>query len=83
MISLGEPVLAMLADADAPKMTSFWGHDKDWKNGKFVQPTKLAAAQSTVGRDIYPFVHQPSMRKAFYKQRWDEYIRFLRREAGF
>ena len=83
VISLGEPVLAMLADADAPKMKSFWGYDKDWKNGKFVQPTKLAAAQSTVGRDIYPFVHQPSMRKAFYKQRRDEYIRFIRREAGF
>lgn len=83
VISLGEPVLAMLYDAEAPKMKSFWGHDKDWKNGKFTQPTKLAAGQSTISRDIFPFVHQPSMRKAFYKQRWDEYIRFIRREAGF
>lgn len=83
VISLGEPVLAMLSGANAPKMKSFWGYDKGWKNGKFTQPTKFAAAQNIVGRDIFPFVHQPSMRKAFYKQRWEAYIRFVRREAGF
>lgn len=82
VISLGEPVLVMLSNNNAPKMRSFWGYDKDWQNGKFAQPTKFATAQNIVGRDIFPFVHQPSMRKAFYKQRWGEYIRFIRREAG-
>jgi uracil-DNA glycosylase len=81
VISLGEPVLVVLSN-NAPKMRAFWGYDKDWKNGKFVPPAKLPAAQNIVGRDIFPFVHQPSMRKAFYKLRWDEYIRFIRREAG-
>lgn len=83
VISLGEPVLAMLSATEPPEMKSFWGYDKGWKNGKFTQPTKFAAAQNIVGRDIFPFVHQPSMRKAFYKQRWEAYIRYIRREAGF
>jgi uracil-DNA glycosylase len=83
VISLGEPVLAMLSATEVPKMKSFWGYDKDWKSGKFTQPTKFTAAQNIVGRDIFPCVHQPSMRKAFYQQRWDEYIRYIRREAGF
>lgn len=83
VISLGEPVLAMLSATETPEMKSFWGYDKDWKSGQVTQPTKLAAAQNIVGRDIFPFVHQPSMRTAFYKQRWEAYIRFVRREAGF
>lgn len=83
VISLGEPLLAVLSNTGAPTMRSFWGYDEDWKNGTFAQPTKLAADRSIVGRDIFPIIHQPSMRKAFYRKRWDDYIRFIRREAGF
>jgi hypothetical protein len=63
VISLGEPVLSMLVkDRRGREMKDYWGYDKRWKAGARHPMHPIEAEDSTVGRHIYPFVHQPSLR---------------------
>lgn len=85
VVSLGEPVLAMLSSTGPSKMGSFWGYHKDWQQGTFVEPMKLAADQNVVGRDIFPFVHEPTTRgrrTEFYRERREAYMSFIRQNTG-
>ena len=87
VLSLGQPVLAMLVRPGQPtEMKHYWGYHRDWKReGTFQKMRLIQAEDSTVGRTIFSFVHEPTMRGAraeFYRQRRDQYIQFIRRESG-
>lgn len=87
VLSLGQPVIKMLVQPGQPtEMKHYWGYHSDWKRkGTFQEMRPIQAEDSTVGRTIFPFVHEPTMRgarAAFYRQRRDEYIQFIRRESG-
>ena len=80
VISLGQPVLAMLVqDGNSRLMRDYWGYHPRWQAGEFLPMHVIEADQSTVGRRIFPFVHQPSGAKLFYRARWAEYVEFVRR----
>ena len=87
VISLGQPILTVLVQPGKPtEMKRYWGYHPDWKRkGKFQEMHAIQAVDSTMGRTIYPFVHQPTMRgprAAFYRRRRDEYIQFIRQQSG-
>ena len=81
VISLGEPVLSMLVRPNSPcQMKYFWGYDRSWRTGAQHAPTFIQAHNSTVFRDIFPFVHQPTLRGSrcdFYRRHRPQYVEFI------
>jgi uracil-DNA glycosylase len=76
IITLGEPVLQLLIE-DKAKVREFWNYNSKTKitDGKF----KICEAKDNkINRDFYPFPHQPSMIKEFYKNTIEEYIEFVK-----
>jgi uracil-DNA glycosylase len=86
IISLGEPVLTMLVRPGSSRsMKDYWGYQVRWKDGQRAPMQAIRAEESTVGRTIHPFVHQPTLRgsrAAFYRSRRPEYIAFIRQSLA-
>jgi uracil-DNA glycosylase len=82
VISLGEPVLAMLIKEGFPRdVKYYWGYHPKWKQGNRNVRQAVAAEQSTIGRPFHPFIHQPSSispRAEFYRRTWKDYLNFVR-----
>lgn len=76
IITLGEPVLQLLVSKNA-KVRDYWGYDakthKSTKSFKCVLPE-----ENKLNRLIFPFCHQPSIRKDFYKDTLTQYIGFVK-----
>lgn len=79
IITLGEPVLKLLVDKNA-KVREYWGYDKKTgkTNGKFKY---VSANDNKLNRIIFPFCHQPSIRKDFYKKTLEQYTRFVKKTS--
>ncbi len=86
VISLGQPVLSMLVrDGSSRQMRDYWGYHPRWRAGEMRPMHAIEPDETTVGRRIFPFVHQPSLRggrAAFYRARWAEYVKFVRKESA-
>jgi len=76
IIALGLPVLQLLADEKA-QVRDFWSYNSKTRkcDGKY---TFCQAKDNKLGRDIYPFPHQPSIRKEFYSDNLKNYINFMK-----
>jgi len=76
IISLGEPVLQLLTDEKA-KVREYWDYNIKTKitnaNFKFSD-----AKNNKLNRDLFPFPHQPSIRKVFYSSTLNFYISFMK-----
>ncbi|MBR4452731.1 MAG: hypothetical protein IKS33_00560 [Bacteroidales bacterium] len=76
IIILGEPVLKLLVNKKS-KVRDYWGYDekthKSTKIFKCVLPE-----ENKLNRIIFPFCHQPSLRKDFYKENLNQYIKFVK-----
>lgn len=79
VITLGEPVLKLLTN-DKAKVRVYWGYDSKTKscndNINFVGTDD----NNEIGRVFYPFCHQPSQRKQFYKENLKKYIKYVKDE---
>lgn len=81
MITLGEPVLKLLLNQDVPnkekKVRYYWDYNSATKSSdghfRFVDGSK-----SALSHKFFPFCHQPSMRKQFYKAAFIEYLNFIK-----
>lgn len=76
IIALGLPVLQLLAGEKA-QVRDFWSYNIKTRkcDRKF---TFCPAKDNSLGRDIYPFPHQPSIRKEFYGSNLVNYIKYLK-----
>jgi len=79
ILSLGEPLLNVLIEGAASrKVRDYWGFTPTWKMGQ-CNPFRHVAVDSTVlGRPFFPFPHQPSLQKQFYRERLDAYLAYMR-----
>lgn len=79
VITLGQPVMQILIKSGVPILVrEYWGYTSEWKEGKLVPLQFIKPAENRLGRMVFPFPHQPSIRKEFYKQRMDDYIAFMK-----
>ena len=79
IVSLGEPVLKLLVNKNA-KVRDYWGYDA--KTRKSTQSFKcVLPEENKLNRIIFPFCHQPSIRKDFYKENLSQYVRFVKEKA--
>lgn len=76
VITLGEPVLQLITHEHG-KVREFWDYDKKTKTtgGSF---TFSEAKYNLLKKDFFPFPHQPSIRKEFYKNTLSDYLRFMK-----
>lgn len=76
IIALGLPVLQLLAGEKA-QVRDFWDYNTKTRGcgGNFRH---CHANENKLGRDIYPFPHQPSIRKEFYKKNLSNYLKYLK-----
>ncbi|MCC6864566.1 MAG: hypothetical protein IT280_00235 [Ignavibacteria bacterium] len=76
IIALGLPVLQLLAGENA-QVRDFWSYNSKTRkcdnNFTFCQ-----AKDNKLERDIYPFPHQPSIRKEFYGKNLNNYLEYLK-----
>lgn len=81
IITLGEPVLKLLTDRKE-KVRIYWDYDNKEKcsnhDYKYVHSNK-----NKLGRNFFPFPHQPSCSKQFYKTNFDEYLQYLKSSSNF
>lgn len=70
VVTLGEPVLQLLC-GDKQKVRYFWGYD----DALFHH---IAAEDNVLQRPLFVFPHQPSMRKRFYRDNLDAYLKYMR-----
>lgn len=82
IVTLGEPVLRLLLEENIvlgkeKKVRYYWDYNSTTKssdrNFRFVDESK-----NVLSLKFYPFCHQPSMRKQFYKNCLIDYISFLK-----
>lgn len=76
VITLGEPVLQLLTD-DTNFVKSFWGYNSKTKNTNNIF-SLCGASFNIIKRDFFPFPHQPSLRKDFYKNTLNQYLDFMK-----
>ena len=80
VISLGQPVLKVLVKDGCPKpLRYYWGHHRSWQKGKSNPFSAIEKQVSEVDRCIYPFCHQTSIRVAFYQQKMNDYLEFIKK----
>jgi len=77
IITLGEPVLQLLAGDDV-YVRNFWGYQKKNKTDGVFK--RCEAKDNKLGRSFYPFPHQPSLGKEFYANTLDDYIKFVKND---
>jgi hypothetical protein len=81
VITLGEPILVPLTfDHASRKVHDYWGYVRNWETRPLPSFRHLKASDNKISRTIFPFPHQPSLRKPFYKTKMDDYVAYVKRE---
>jgi len=82
MITLGEPILAPLLSVGAiPKIRHYWGYVTEWKTQELLPFGFLRPDENKLGRTVFPFPHQPSLRKEFYRTKMENYLAYVKAQA--
>jgi hypothetical protein len=82
VITLGQPLLGALVCGEAsPLVRNHWGYTPRWKSGERGPFRILAPQDNSLERTVFPFPHQPSIRKQFYRDRLADYTAFVKQEA--
>ena len=83
LLLLGQPLLRMLALPGASMhVRHYWGYVGGWKHGSTGPLLHLGSSQNRLGRDVFPFPHQPSITKRFYSERLPLYIEYVKQQMA-
>ena len=79
VLTLGEPLLGIIVTENAsPKVRHYWGYKTDWQQGGIGHFQYLKTEKNTLGRRVFPYPHQPSLQKKFYRKYLSNYNQFTR-----
>lgn len=77
IISLGQPVISNIITNGSREVKYYWGYEK----GNFMNKENLSFISedsNILKRRIFPFPHQPSLRKIFYRDNLKYYTDYVR-----
>jgi hypothetical protein len=78
IITLGEPVLDALVTNGSKKVREYWGYQG--KNQADITKFHYCNANDNlILRKFFPFPHQPSIKKDFYRDTLESYLNFVSR----
>jgi hypothetical protein len=79
VISLGQPLLkAIVKNNVSPLVHDYWGYLPKWRFGVQKPFRNLETYDNVLDRTVYPFPHQPSIRKKFYADRLIDYCSYVK-----
>lgn len=79
IITLGQPILTpLIKNGVSAKVGYYWGYTPGWKVGRMNSFKYIQENDNHFGHTIFPYPHQPSLRKEFYKVRMKDYTAFVR-----
>jgi hypothetical protein len=79
IITLGQPILAPLVGKGIPiQVRHYWGYIPEWKTKPLHPFQYIKPEDNKLNRIIFPFPHQPSLRKQFYKAKMSDYISYVK-----
>jgi hypothetical protein len=83
VLTLGEPVLKLLLKEESKHpLREHWGYIAKWQSSLLFEKLKFVRPEDNrLGRVLFPFPHQPSLRKGFYKLRRNDYTEFMKKTA--
>lgn len=80
VLTLGEPLLGIIVKEGASrKVRQYWGYKSTWQQGEKDDFQYLPADMNTLMRKVFPYPHQPSLQKKFYRKYLSEFNQFTRR----
>ena len=83
ILTLGEPLLGIIVTNDAsPKVRHYWGYKTGWQQGETGNFQYLIPEKNTLSRRVFPYPHQPSLQKQFYRKFMSSYIEFSYQNLG-
>jgi len=78
IVTLGEPLLrALLIDPKKAFVSQYWGYTPNWVTTKTVF-SFVSEDENRLGRRLFPFPHQPSLRKRFYSAKLQSYLLYMK-----
>lgn len=76
IITFGLPVFQLLVQRNS-EISEYWDYNRKTRksNGNYKS---CSSFENKLGIEIFPFPHQPSIRKEFYKNHLNQYVNFLK-----
>jgi uracil-DNA glycosylase len=82
ILSLGEPLLRHIAAPSAPRtIRHYWGYAEPSMERGVQAFSHLPAGQNVLTRVVFPFPHQPTVRKVFYSERLAHYLAYVKSQC--
>ena len=79
VLILGEPLLSIIVkDPASPKVRDYWGYKPGWQEKGIGSFQYLELENSTLERLVFPYPHQPSLQKKFYRKYLPDFNQFTR-----
>ncbi len=83
VLTLGEPLLSVVVvEGVNAQVRYYWGYRRDWQTSPPVDFRCIASAENRLAHRLFPFPHQPSLRKKFYAHNLASYVQYVRQELG-
>ena len=80
VLILGEPLLSIIVkDLASPKVRDYWGYKPDWQEKGTDIFQYLKPENNTLERVVFPYPHQPSLQKKFYRNYLHDFNLFTRK----
>lgn len=78
IVTLGEPLLkALLVDPKKALVRWYWGYTPNWVRTQAVF-SFVSPEENKLERRLFPFPHQPSLRKRFYGAKLESYLGYMK-----
>lgn len=79
ILTLGEPLLkTLLIDRSKALVRLYWGYVPNWERSLTTSFSSVAPEKNKLKRRLFPFPHQPSLRKRFYNATLQSYLGYMR-----
>ncbi len=76
--TIEEPLLKALSiDPKKALVRRYWGYTPDWIRTKAVF-SFVSKEENRLNRRLFPFPHQPSLRKRFYSTKLQSYLGYMK-----
>jgi len=79
ILTLGQPLLkALVIDPRKALVRWYWRYSPDWKESRKTDFLYVVPEDNKLKRRLFPFPHQPSLRKPFYKATLQAYLGYMK-----
>ena len=79
IIALGQPLLRIVTGDERSQVKHYWGYQAGQSKGDRNEFHGVKPHENALGRQLFPFPHQPSANKEFYRRTINDYLKYVQR----